>query len=1055
MKSKIVIFSLGLLAAALLAQAPQSAGPRGDEWENPRVFSVNAENPHATFVPFADEKTALAGDKTASPFFKSLNGDWKFKWVERPGNVPANFFRPDYDDAAWKTIPVPSNVEFQGYGIPIYVNMSYEWVKPPAQPNPPHIPHNDNPTSCYRQPFTVPAEWSDKEVFIHFGAVKSAFYIWVNGRYVGYSEDSKTPAEWNITKFLKNDSNIVALEVLRWSDGSYLECQDFFRLSGIERDVFLTAAPKLHIRDFWADASLDDKYTDGKLTVTLDLKNAAPGLAAGPAVIDLKLFDASGKKALSKTANPLDMNGKDGGAAILDTVLSAPKKWTAETPDLYTLVLTLKDGTGKVLETAGCKVGFRKIEIKDGRLLVNGVPITLKGVNRHEHDPLTAHVIPEESMRKDLALMKQFNINAVRTCHYPNDPRWYELCDEYGIYLIDEANIESHGMGYGDKSLAKNPAWGPAHMDRTVRMVERDKNHPSVIIWSLGNEAGDGINFEATAAWIHGRDKTRPVHYERAEHRSYVDIYSAMYSGVEEFEAYGLKKRDRPFIICEYAHAMGNSTGNLQDYWDVFEKFPNLQGGFIWDWVDQGFSMKTAKGEPYWGYGGDWGPPGTPSDRNFCCNGLVGPDRAPHPGLFEVKKVYQYVKIRDGSAAGGKRQLVVTNQYAFINLDRFEIAWTLVKDGKTVLAEGVIKNPDVAPGRTKVFDLKTPALTARSGEEFFLNAAVRTPDDKTIPLVPKGWEIAREQFALAVFASAAPETASAFPALALDQTGPQAIVKGADFVLKFDKATGLLSAWEFRGQALIRKGLEPNFWRAPTDNDFGNQMPNRLAVWRKAGQNRKLERFETKAVKPGIVQATAAYRLKDVDALLTLNYTIQGDGDLVVRYDFAPTRRNLPEIPRIGLTLSLPGEFKELRWYGRGPQENYIDRKTAAFVGVYTDSVDKSAVPYVSIQEYGNRTDCRWASLTDDKGWGLKAIGMPQFDFSALPYTSEDLTQDKRGDKHPADIARRDFVTLNLDYGQMGVGGDDSWGAPVHPQYKLGTDAYSYTLRLRPLGPAK
>ena len=1055
MKNKIALFGFFLLAAALVAQTPQAAGPMGNEWENPRVFSVNAEKPHATFVPFADERGARTGDKSASPFFKSLNGEWKFKWVERPGDVPAGFFRPDFDDASWKMIPVPANVEFQGYGIPIYVNMSYEWVKAPAQPNPPHIPHDFNPTSCYRQSFTVPAEWADKEVFIHFGAVKSAFYIWVNGRYVGYSEDSKTPAEWNLTRFLKAGANIVALEVLRWSDGSYLECQDFFRLSGIERDVYLTAAPKLHIRDFWADATLDEKYTDGRLNVTVDLGNAFPGLRTGRAVVDLKLLDAGGRTVLSRSSGPVDMNGKAAAAAVLDALLAAPKKWTAETPDLYSLLLTLKDGAGMVLETASCKVGFRKVEIKDGRLLVNGVPITLKGVNRHEHDPLSAHVISEASMRKDLALMKQNNINAVRTCHYPNDPRWYELCDEYGLYVMDEANIESHGMGYGDKSLAKNPDWGPAHLDRTVRMVERDKNHPSIIIWSLGNEAGDGINFEADAAWIHGRDKTRPVHYERAELRSYVDIYSTMYSDITELETYGLKKQSRPFIMCEYAHAMGNSTGNLQDYWDVIEKYPNLQGAFVWDWVDQGYYMKTAQGLPFWGYGGDWGPPGTPSDRNFCCNGLVGPDRTPHPGLYELKKVYQNVKIKDGAGPGGKLQLVVANKFAFINLDRFEIAWTLLKDGKTVLAEGLIKNPDIAPGRTAVFDLETPALAAKPGEEYFLNAAVRTPNDKCVPLVPSGWEIAREQFPQNVFAPASSETTAAFPALALDQAGPQAVIKGTDFIIKFDKTTGMLAAWEFRGKPLLRTGLEPNFWRGPTDNDFGNMMPNRLAVWRTAGRNRILDRFAAKALKPGIVQATAVYRLKDIDAILTLVYTIQGDGEIAVHCAFAPTRRNLPEIPRIGLALSLPGEFKNVTWYGRGPQDNYIDRKTAAFVGVYADSVAKSEVPYVSIQEYGNRTDCRWAALTDDQGWGLKAIGLPQFDFSALPYTSEDLTQDNRGDKHPADIARRDFVTLNLDYGQMGVGGDDSWGAQVHAQYKLFPREYEYGFRLRPVGPAK
>ena len=1052
----VVITGLLCIAGFGTDLSPQkSAIPeQAAEWENPKIFSVNAEFPRATFIPYADEASALKNDKKSSPFYLTLNGTWKLKWVTKPADVPPNFYAAGTDASGWNDIPVPANLEFQGYGIPIYVNQDYEWVKPPAQPDPPHIPHDYNPVGCYRRTFNLPENWKDKEVFVHFGAVKSAFYVWINGRTVGYSEDSKTPAEWDITPYVQAGQNAIALEVLRWSDGSYLECQDFFRLSGIEREVYLWASPKVRIRDFWADAGLAENDRDGKLRISVELKNKMAGLRSGVFSVEMKLRDADGT-AVASEMKSLDLSGKESGSLVFERTVSSPKKWTAETPDLYPLVLTLKDGNGRVLQAVSCKIGFRKVEITDGQLLVNGEHILLKGVNRHEHDPYTAHVISEESMVKDIRLMKQFNINAVRTCHYPNDPRWYELCDEYGIYLIDEANIESHGMGYGEKSLAKNPDWGPAHLDRTVRMIERDKNHPSVIIWSLGNEAGDGINFEATAAWIHGRDKTRPVHYEGAGRRSYVDVYSTMYSGIEELEAYGLKKQNRPLIMCEYAHAMGNSTGDLWSYWRQIYASGQLQGGLIWDWVDQGFYMKTAKGKPYWGYGGDWGPPGTPSDRNFCCNGLVGPDRTPHPGLYEVQKVYQYVKIREGAAPGGKRQLVVANKYAFINLDRFEIVWTIVKSWNTVLAEGVIKNPDIAPGQTKVFDLDTPALTAKPGEEYFLNAAVRTLDDKCIPLVPRGWEIAREQFALPVFAASPAKETEPYPALVLNQSGPEAVVKGADFALKFDKATGLLTAWEFRGKALIRSGLEPNFWRGPTDNDFGNRMPNRLAVWRKAGQSRTLERFEAKALKPGIVQATAAYRLKDVDARVTLVYTIQGDGELIVSYDFTPTRRNLPEIPRVGLTLSLPSEFRNVSWYGRGPHENYVDRKTSAFVGVYADSVDTSAVPYVSIQEYGNRTDCRRASLTNDAGWGLEAIGMPQFDFSALPYTAEDLTQEKRGDKHPADITRRDFITFNLDFGQMGVGGDDSWGAPVHNQYKFEAREYNYAFRLRPLAPGK
>ncbi len=1051
---KTLLALLLVLAVSAIGQAPPADGPRGDEWENPLVFSVNAEKPHATFVPFPDERSALAGEAKKSPFYQSLNGEWKFKWVERPADVPAGFFEPAYDVSAWKTIPVPANVEFQGYGIPIYVNMSYEWVKPPAQPDPPHIPHEYNPTSCYRRTFTIPVGWKDRDVFLHFGAVKSAFYLWINGRYVGYSEDSKTEVAWNVTRYLKPGENLVALEVLRWSDGSYLECQDFFRLSGIERDVYLTAAPKLRIRDFWADANLDEAYKEGRLSVAVDLQNAVPGRRAGRAVVEMKLFDGQGRPILTQAANPVDMNGKDEASVKIAAVLPAPKKWSAETPDLYALVLSLKDANGRVVETASCRVGFRRVEIKDGLLLVNGIPVYLKGVNRHEHDPITAHVISEESMRQDLALMKQHNINAVRTCHYPDDPRWYELCDEAGIYLIDEANIESHGMGYGDKSLAKDPAWGPAHMDRTVRMVERDKNHASVIIWSLGNEAGDGINFEATSAWIHGRDKTRPVHYERAGLRPHTDIVCPMYSEIEELEAYGLKKQNRPFILCEYSHAMGNSNGNLQDYWDVIEKYPNLQGAFIWDWVDQGYAAKNEKGESYWKYGGDWGPPGTPSDRNFCCNGLVGPDRTPHPGLFELAKVYQDVKIRQGIAPGGKLQIILTNTYDFINLDRFNVRWELVEDGVSRIASGMIPKPSLGPGETGVFALDAPAQGPRPGAEYLLNVFVEAAADDSLPLVPRGHAVAREQFAVGIIQPAAPRVgrpASVKPVI-LEQSLGEATVKGNDFLLRFDKTTGMIASWTVRGKELLVRGLEPNFWRAPTDNDFGNRMDKRLAVWRQAGANRELESFEA-APNGSSVIVKVAYKLKTVSAGYALRYTVTGSGEVTVDVSFSSRLRTLPEIPRVGMTMAMPKEFDMVQWYGRGPHENYIDRKTSAFVGVYAASVSSTLVPYVSIQEYGNRTDCRWAALTDKAGYGIRIDGIPQFDFSALLYTAEDLTQEKRGDKHSADISRRDFVTLNLDYGQMGVGGDDSWGAQTHPQYRLQVREYNYSFRLRPLAP--
>jgi len=1019
------------------------------EWENPKVFSVNAEIPHATFIPYPDEASALKDEKNSSPFYQSLNGTWKLKWVTKPADVPQNFYAPGYDTSGWNDIPVPANLEFHGYGIPIYVNSSYEWVKPPAQPDPPHVPHDYNPTACYKKSFTIPAAWKDMKVFVHFGAVKSAFYVWLNGRSVGYSEDSKTPAEWDITPYLQSGQNSIALQVLRWSDGSYLECQDFFRLSGIERDVFLFAAPKVRIRDFWAEASLDENYKDGKLTVTVDLKNKMPGLKASAASVGLRLLDAGGNTVVSGT-KALGLDRKDAGSVTFVETVPSPKKWTAETPDLFPLVLSLKDKNGQVIEAVGCKIGFRKVEIRDGQLLLNGEHILLKGVNRHEHDPDTAHVISEESMLKDIQLMKQFNINAVRTCHYPDDPRWYELCDQYGLYLIDEANIESHGMGYGEKSLAKNPEWGPAHLDRTKRMVERDKNHPSVIIWSLGNEAGDGINFEATSRWIHERDKTRPVHYERAERRPHTDIVCPMYARIEDLEAYGLKKQTRPLIMCEYAHAMGNSSGNLQDYWDIIEKYDHLQGAFIWDWVDQGFPKKNEKGELFWAYGGDYGPPDTPSDRNFCCNGLVAPDRTPHPGLWEVKKVYQYVKVKQAGTRDGSRAIEISNKYNFTNLDKFNIRWEYHADGAASVAQGLIKNPDIVPGASQIFRLDIPAFERKPGVEYFLNVYVVTAADEG--LVPLGHTVASEQFKDQLVRPLAKTAEPAPLSLKLPQNEAKAVIEGRGFSLVFDKKTGLLVSFKLGTTELIEQGLEPNFWRAPTDNDFGNRMDRRSAVWRKAADNRTLDKFEIRQAGPSLVEAAADYSLKDVQSKYLLRYRVFGSGDVEIEVKFSPAMRNLPKIPRLGMKMALPSEFRNIRWFGRGPHENYIDRKTAAFVGVYQASLDEMVIPYVSIQEYGNRTDVRWAALSNNDGVGLMAVGLPQLDFSALPYTTEDLTQSNRGDKHPADIVKRDFVTLNLDYGQMGVGGDDSWGAMTHPQYQIRVREYTYKFRLRPFG---
>ena len=1040
----VVVLGFGLPA---LSPAPAPTGP--EDWENPAALHSGTEAPRAAFVPFPDAAAALRLGPKDSPRYLSLNGVWKFRWSPRPADRPLDFWQPAVDVSAWADTPVPSNWMLQGYDYPVYVNIPYEFAR---NPKPPYVPHDRNPVGSYRRTFTVPEDWRGMRVFLRFGAVKSFFYAWINGEELGFSKDSKTPAEWDITRFLKSGENVLAVEVYRWSDGSYLECQDFWRLAGIERDVCLVAAPAVHIRDFEVRAGLDAGYRNGRLDVTVELAgDAADGRPVG--TVALTLCDPSGKKVLSSLKPAAAGPGGEGPArARFEADIAAPRRWSAETPDLYRLVLELRDSAGRTLEAVAAKTGFRTSEIKDGRLLVNGVPVLLKGVNRHEHDPLTGHVISETSMRRDIELMKRSNINAVRTCHYPDDPRWYELCDEYGLYLVDEANIESHGMGYGPASLAKDPAWGPAHLDRVRRMVERDKNHPSIIVWSLGNEAGDGVNFEEAYRWLKKRDPSRPVQYERAELRAHTDIYCPMYASIEEMVKYAATRRDRPLIQCEYAHSMGNSTGNLQDYWDAIESHEQLQGGFIWDWVDQGFAAETAAGAPYWKFGGDFGPADVPSDQNFCCNGLVAPDRTPHPALFEVKKVYQSVKFVPVDLAAGAIEL--RNRFGFTPLDRFDLDWEFSASGAR-MAAGSLPRPAVAPGAAKTLRLPLPKFQPQPGVEYFLNVSLRTRE--AMPGLPKGHVVAAEQLPLTVSAAAPPvpaAAAGAFPALTIDD-GPRFLrVAGDGFAFRFDRLTGALDSLVLGGRELIASGIEPNFWRAPTDNDFGNGMPRRLAFWRQASLHRDLKSLAARESGPERVTVAVEYGLGG-RVSQSLVYDIGGDGRVVVTGRLTvPADAKLPEIPRVGLKLALPPAFDRVLWYGRGPFESYRDRKTAAFVGLHETTAGEP-FPYVSPQEYGNRTDTRWVALRDAEGRGLLVLGDPVLEFSAHPHWPEDLTQESRGAKHPPEVTVRDFVCLTLDHAQMGVGGDDSWGARVHPEYTLPAKDYTYSFALRPLGPGE
>jgi len=1032
-------FALAIgLALLSVAFAPSQTKP--EDWEDPRLLSAGTEAPRATFVPFPDAAAALRLGPKDSPRYLSLNGPWKFHWSPRPADRPLDFMKPSADVSGWKETPVPSNWMLQGYDIPIYVNSSYEFAR---NPKPPFVPHDPNPVGSYRRTFTVPEDWSGMDVYLHFGAVKSFFYVWVNGEKLGFSKDSKTPAEWNITRILKPGENVVAAEVYRWSDGSYLECQDFWRLAGIERDVYLYATPKVRIRDYEVRAGLDDRYKDGRLEVAVEIGGET---GPNPPSVSLALFDAADRKVLS-ARRPSGRGGEGPATVRFEASLRDVARWSAETPALYRLILELQDPSGTPLEAVAAKIGFRTSEVKNGQLLVNGIPVLLKGVNRHEHDPLAGHVVSEQSMRRDVELMKQSNINAVRTCHYPDDPGWYELCDEHGLYLVDEANIESHGMGYGPKSLAKDPEWGPAHLDRVRRMVERDKNHPSVIIWSLGNEAGDGVNFEAAAAWLKKRDPSRPVQYERAGLRPHTDVYCPMYASIEEMLKYVSEKQTRPLIQCEYAHSMGNSTGNLQDYWDAIESHDQLQGGFIWDWVDQGFAAKNAEGEPYWTFGGDYGPADVPSDGNFCCNGLVAPDRTPHPALAEVKKVYQYVKFLPSDLAAGKIEL--KNRYDFIGLDRFDLAWELSAGGKT-MTTGTVERPAVAPRAAKVVRLRLPKFQPQPGVEYFLNLSLRARE--AMPGVPGGHVVAAEQIPFPAGGVAAPPERVRPPVTVED--GPRFIrLSGRDFSVRFDKATGALDSFVAGGRELVASGLEPNYWRAPTDNDFGNQMPRRLAVWRQASLRRDLRSLAVREAGSERAVVAVEYGLAGGAATQVLEYGVEGDGRVTVdgKLTFRPDAK-LPELPRVGLKMAVPAAFDRIRWFGRGPFENYGDRKTAAFVGLYETTAGEP-FPYVSPQEYGNRTDTRWMAVRDAEGRGLLVAGDPVFEFSAHPYWPEDLTLESRGLKHPPDLEGRGFVCLTLDAAQMGLGGDDSWGARVHPAYTLPAKDYVFALILRPLRP--
>lgn len=1022
-------------ACALLLCTMGHAQPR--EWENQRVNQINREPIHAHFVPYTSEKAALQKDASGERRH-SLNGRWKFNFSKNPELRPASFYEEGFDVSGWKDIDVPGSWELQGFDAPIYTDTRY-----PFPATPPVVPTDYNPVGSYVTTFTVPENFNGEDVLLHFGGVESAYYFWLNGQFVGYSEDSRLPSEFLINKYLKKGENRLAVEVYRYSDGSYLEGQDYWKYSGIERNVMLVARPKARVKDFEVSADLTNNYQDGALDiqVTLDGRAAVKGTA-----VQLKVLDGKNEIASAR------FTAKSAVDTLFSFEKSFPdvKRWTAETPELYTLVVNTLDKKGQVTESFTHRFGFRKVEMMNGMLHVNGTPILIKGVNRHEHDMHKGRTITVESMIEDIRLMKQFNINAVRTCHYPNYEEWYELCDEYGLYLVDEANIESHGMeAHPDGTLANMEGWEIPFMERMERMVERDKNYTSIITWSLGNESGYGQHFETIYKWTKQRDPSRPVQYEGGGVKGMSDIYCPMYARVWLLRQWVNQRQDRPLIICEYAHAMGNSVGNLHDYWDLIYKYENLQGGFIWDWVDQTFAIKDAKGRDVQAYGGDMGFVGVVNDSNFCANGLVAADRSLHPHIWEVKKVYQYIHFEGVPFAANR--VKITNRHDFVSTDVYDYTWAVKADGK-VISQGVWQVPSIAAHQSAEVAVPIPAIQGEPGMEYFLHLSALTKE--ATPVVPKGHLAASEQWQLPISCKpAAPTQISG--TLAIDETPEAITLTGTSSSVIFSRKTGEITSYTVHGNEYLKEGLRPNFWRPLTDNDVPNKLGTRCATWKNAGNELQLKSLAiTPAAGKELVTLVASYDMPEQQSACTVTYTVYADGVIKTAFAFTPGSKALPEIPRLGMRMILQGEYDQMTWLGRGPQENYWDRKSGSDIDLYKASVWEQYHPYVRAQETANKSDVRWVALQNTSGEGvLVQTACQPLSVSAWNFPMESIYYIPSMTKHihGGSIEKQDMVWLNVDSKQMGVGGDNTWGAQTHPEYTITPVAQEYSFYLIPV----
>ncbi len=1032
-----------LLFATLFIASHAMADGTTPYWEQPEVYAINKLPARATLTPYTTIDKALK--RAESELVMSLNGEWCFYWTKSPEASPEGFWAKEYDDSEWGTIAVPGNWEIEGYGYPIYTNVNY-----PHPKNPPYIPHEDNPTGCYRHTFTLPEGWASRRTILHFESGLAAMHVWVNGNEVGYSEGTKTAVEFDITPYVSSGENLIAIKGLRWADGSYLEDQDFWRLSGFDRGIKLYSVDKARIADLHVVADLDDTYKNGVYSTVVTLQNTDSKMFKG--VVEVSLVKTRythefiADRAVAKFSKGVAIEADGAVDVEFSRTLNNIDLWSHESPKLYTTLVTLKDLKGNIIECSACNTGFRKVEIRDGVLLLNGQRLLINGVNIHEHNPATGHVINRELMLKDIWLMKQHNINAVRTSHYPQPTEWYDLCDIHGILLVDEANIEAHGCGTGwhDSYPKFHPShreeWKGTHHDRVRSMVERDKNHPSVIIWSMGNESSDGEVYGEMYEWIHQRDKTRPVQLEQGYGGKHTDIICPMYSPFSELELYASRKLSKPYILCEYAHAMGNSTGNLREFYDVMSRSPHMQGGFIWDWVDQGIDAIGRDGRHYWAYGGDFGAWMYTHDENFCCNGIVQPDRTPHPGLMEVKKVYQDIEFE---YAEGK--LRIYNNLMFTNLaNNYDIRYEVRCEGRIVAQQtlGVVSCP---AGEHVDIPLSLPNMEA--GKEYTLNLTASTSMRDIInPSSLRSIDVATEQVILQPydFGHTAPEGS-----LEIEEGEGWLVAYAGDTGVLFNTSTGSLQRYVSAGRDLMAQLPEPWFWRAPTDNDWGAGFQRTANVWRtnrRKALGASVEKHDNKVVVKG------RYYLVDAPSEYTLTYTFMADGALKVEAEWERQGEYVPELPRFGMRMIFPQNYTNFKFYGRGPWENYADRNESSFIGLYEQSTNEQLYPYVRPQESGNKTDVRYLELTNDCGIGIRIEGLQPLSVSAMPYRSEDLDPGlTKKQMHYSDIEPRREVVLHVDLAQRGLGGDDSWGAQPHDKYRLTAERYEYGYIVRPI----